>query len=189
MRRTPSLSRSTDAPIVVIGYIESTQTVAGTWAAAPNKIHVSRIGDLKTGDEVQIVRYELGTSYTTTSQSAVDITNSTVGITPISSCNPIRVQYQWFGQGRASTSNNPVSNIGQVLRVSPLNTMASGQASGGAGSGGNGRSDIWFNFDLWDIPQTGGVQTQYKARHYGQFYTTTTTYASGQKHKLTEIFV
>ena len=37
----------------VIGYIESTQATAGTWASTPSKINILRPGDYKTGDIIQ----------------------------------------------------------------------------------------------------------------------------------------
>ena len=183
-----SASAFTDKAIVLIGYIESNQVTAGTWATAPSKIHVLRKNDLRTGDAVQMVRDEDDTQYSTTSQSGADITGSTVGITPLSSCNPIRVQYQWDLRTDASTSNNRVMTYGKLDRVSPSKEIAFGRSGGGSGTGGNGRAGMWVNFDVWDIPQTGGVQTQYKAIHYGGYFTTATTYSRFHRRLITEVF-
>jgi hypothetical protein len=39
----------------VLGYVESTQATAGTWATTPSKVHILRPGDKRTGDVVQKV--------------------------------------------------------------------------------------------------------------------------------------
>lgn len=80
----------TSMPVHILGYIESTQATAGTWATAPSKVHMLRVGDKRTGDRVQFTNLQLTTAtFTTASTTLVDITGLTLNITPTSDINLI----------------------------------------------------------------------------------------------------
>jgi len=85
----------------IIGYIESTQSTAGTWASTPSKIQILQYGDKKTGDVVQTRFQAVTTSATGTTVLPADntIPQNTEGdqymtdsITPTSAINLLRIR-------------------------------------------------------------------------------------------------
>ena len=86
--------------VSLLGYFESTQATAGTWATAPSKVHALRSGDKRPGDLVQErasygVGLDSGTltipfdATTPTSTEGDDYV--AVGIEPRSACNRLLV--------------------------------------------------------------------------------------------------
>jgi len=91
----------TAVAIRVIGYIESTQATAGTWATTPSKIHILKLGDKRTGDVVQHIQTTIGTVGTGTTDVFGDntipqITEGdefmTQAITPTSVINLLEIE-------------------------------------------------------------------------------------------------
>jgi hypothetical protein len=90
----------TSKALTVLGYIEATETVAGTWATAPSAVKVLSMGDSLPGDVVQSFRTTVTGS--TASAAVVPVDNTkptstegvqimTQAITPSSSANLLEV--------------------------------------------------------------------------------------------------
>lgn len=89
-----------DKAVRVLGYFESTQATAGTWASAPSKVQVMGPGVMRTGDVVQTIRTATGAVATGTTVIPNDdtIPQDTEGdpymstsITPTSASNLLKV--------------------------------------------------------------------------------------------------
>ena len=94
----------TSKAIRLLGYIESTQTTAGTWASAPTVVHTLKRGDLVTGAQVQFISKE----YTEFASGTTAMPNDnsipqqsgpaegdeymTSAITPISAINLLKIE-------------------------------------------------------------------------------------------------
>ena len=183
-----SATAFTSKRVRVLGFVESTQTTAGTWAASPSRVHIRTPFDPKTGDIVQDIQ-GLGTSSSTTAQSATDITAGSLSITPTDSINLINPQFQWWGRGDASANNNSCRVNSRLYDVTGAAQIAFSWAGGGAGTGSNGFAGEWVNFDIMAGPKTGGTTQTYKGQFYGTFYTTITSYVADVKKRIKEIFV
>lgn len=86
--------------IKILGYIESTQATAGTWATTPSKIHLLKLWDKRTGDIIQGLTNQTGAVATgaTTIPNDDSIPQNTEGneymsqaITPTSAINLISI--------------------------------------------------------------------------------------------------
>lgn len=75
----------------ILGFVESTQATAGTWATSPSLVQMFGPGIKKPGDVVQTVHGSSGTSTTTTS-STFQATNLSLSITPTSAANLVKAQ-------------------------------------------------------------------------------------------------
>jgi len=76
----------------ILGYVESTQATAGTWATSPSKVQLFGPGVKRPGDVVQKSYSTTTTSGTTTSTSYANLSGGqTANITPTNAANPIRV--------------------------------------------------------------------------------------------------
>jgi hypothetical protein len=115
----------------ILGYVESTQATAGTWASTPSKIQLFGPGQKKPGDAVQEVFSAISSSDATSSASFVAFGNNRITITPSSAANLIRVD----SFGTIALSNNPasanimlsngvVANTGLFGNISTLNNPA-----------------------------------------------------------------
>lgn len=122
----------------LIGYLEVTETTAGTWATAPSKIQVFGPGVHKPGDVVQSV--SLSTGGTSTQNTSGFLASNVSGtITPTSTINPIRVRITAAIVASANSGGNELIGT-QVYRGISGSFTAIGQeyntglASPGAGS-------------------------------------------------------
>jgi len=77
---------------VILGYVESTQTTAGTWATSPSTVMAWREGMPRPGDVIQRVCNTTLASLSTTSTSPVAWTNGSATLTANSAANVIRVR-------------------------------------------------------------------------------------------------
>lgn len=95
----------TSKPMIVLGYVESTQATAGTWATTPSKVEPWISGMSLPGHWVQVATVSKTDTFTDSSAAGtwVDITGLSVSITPTSTCN--RVFIQSFVSTSASTNN------------------------------------------------------------------------------------
>lgn len=98
----------------VLGYVESTQVTAGTWAAAPTKVQLAGAGVKRPGEVAQTVYMQTGAVATGTTTIPYDdtIPQNTEGdqymslaITPVSAANLLRVRAQ------TQLSNSAVTQI------------------------------------------------------------------------------
>ena len=90
----------TTKAIRILGYVESTQATAGTWATTPSKIHLLKPWDKRTGDTVQVQwnttgAVATGTTVTPTDDTIPQITEGTEfmtqAITPTSAVNMLTI--------------------------------------------------------------------------------------------------
>ena len=97
--------------IRVLGYVESTQATAGTWATTPSKIHLLSSGDKRTGDIVQVQQNITGAVATGTTNIPIDDTipqitegveYMTQAITPTSAVNVLKVMTKGLFSAGAS---------------------------------------------------------------------------------------
>jgi hypothetical protein len=98
----------------IIGYLEATETTAGTWATAPSKIQIFGPGVKKPGDVVQNVAFSTGSSASWSATSLVG-SNLSGSITPTSTINPIRVKLVAGISASANSGGNEVIGT-QVYR-------------------------------------------------------------------------
>lgn len=76
---------------VILGYVESTQATAGTWATSPSKVIAQRDGMPVPGDVVQRAMNLTAGARAANDTSTADTTNSGVAITAKSLANIMRV--------------------------------------------------------------------------------------------------
>ncbi len=76
----------------VIGYVESTQATAGTWATSPSKTQLFGPGVKKPGDTVQELSTFNTSSPNTASTSYVALSGANLSITPTSAANVIHAR-------------------------------------------------------------------------------------------------
>ena len=76
----------------ILGYVESTQAVAGTWASSPSKVQLIGPGVKRPGDVGQTVSNFVAGQASTASATFVALSGETVAITPSSAANVIRVE-------------------------------------------------------------------------------------------------
>lgn len=93
----------TSKPVCILGYFESTQTTAGTWAAEDSKVQVMEPGIKKTGDIVQTKHTFTGAVATGTTVMPLDDTipqntegdeYMTLAVTPTSLINLLKLDVQ-----------------------------------------------------------------------------------------------
>jgi hypothetical protein len=136
----------------ILGHVESTQTTAGTWAAAATA-YLFGPGVKKPGDIVQTVSSELAIKPTTASATYVALTTANLSITPSSAANLIYVH-------AAGTVN------ADSLSVSFARTQLSRGTSNNSGLFGtvHGFSHVTANdaaswaIDGYDSPNTAASQ-------------------------------
>jgi hypothetical protein len=76
----------------VLGYVESTQATAGTWATSPSKTQLFGPGVKRPGDTVQEVTSFVSASAATSSATYVALTNENVTIAVTSAANLVRAE-------------------------------------------------------------------------------------------------
>ena len=93
-------SSASSKAIRIIGYLEATEAIAGTWSTAPSLVQLFGPGIKKPGDVVQVVYSTTNTAATTSSTSFANLTTGpTIAITPTSAVNLVRLS------GQVSLSN------------------------------------------------------------------------------------
>jgi hypothetical protein len=98
-----SATARTNVAVAKVGYLESTQATAGTWASAPSIVQTAYPGMPKTGDIVQRIIDTTTVTFIGTAQIPLDNTipqsnegsqYQTVSITPLAGPNLIRVRHE-----------------------------------------------------------------------------------------------
>jgi hypothetical protein len=116
----------------ILGYVESTQATAGTWASTPSKIQLFGPGQKKPEDRVKII-YTSGTG--------------SVSISPTSACDVIR-----FNSSGVLIINNATANITFSRNATILITQVIG-VTGAALAGG------LCGIETLDLPNTTAATT------------------------------
>jgi hypothetical protein len=121
----------------VIGYVESTQATAGTWATTPSKIQMWYPGIRLPGEQLQTQRALLSTVLTGTTTTAIDdtIPQNTEGfeiitraITPISALNMLDIEFS-SGMSHSSASASILSALFQDSAADAICTVAEQQGA------------------------------------------------------------
>lgn len=146
----------TTKPLRILGYMEWSAglTTAGTWAIVPTKIQLFGPGISKPGDAVQEVADYSQTGSSTASTSYVDVTNSSLSITPTSQCNPIDVDY-----GFETSAVTSAKGVTQVLRGATVISGADAFQTAISSQAGH-------SFRYSDLP-AAVVSTTYKVQQKG----------------------
>jgi hypothetical protein len=115
-----STTARTSVPFRVVGYIESTQATAGTWATAPSQIQ----GE---GGEARAMRSSivLGTSVASTSGTSIDFTGIPIWVR--------RVTVNFKGVSTNGTSN-PLVQLGDAGGIETSGYLGASSSSSGAGT-------------------------------------------------------
>ncbi len=87
----------------ILGFVESTQTVAGTWAASPTRIQMFGPGVKKPGDIVQTQTVLSTTQGSSASATYVALSGPTLSITPTNAANLVDVCC--YGTGNSNGTN------------------------------------------------------------------------------------
>lgn len=136
----------------IIGYVESTQATAGTWATSPSKVQVFGPGQKKPGDSVQRISQYTATGATTTSATFVALSSViTPSITPTSAANLIHAR----SGGHVAVGAGAQAQL-TLSRGSVAATNLIGEAVGVAS---NTAWDWPAMFEADDIPNTTSSTT------------------------------
>lgn len=160
-------STTTGQPFRIIGYVESTQATAGTWASAASKISLYGPGIKRPGDIVKTRSATISAGSTSTSATFAPLTSQNITIAPSSAANMISV----FANGTIGNGGTGNAAI-RLSRGTTANTnmfgseslIATGAAFTAAGSVAG-----------CDFPNTAG-STTYSVQ--GLISTGTLTYSS-----------
>lgn len=135
----------------IIGYVESTQTSAGTWASSPSFIQLFGPGVKKPGDAVQRSFQVSATAPSTTSTTFVALTGASISLTPSSAANLIRIT------GNGNLRGEGVGVL-QLSRGTTAATNLLGAAVSVNNTGVTDGNDPAF-MEVYDIPNTVVSQT------------------------------
>lgn len=112
----------TSKPIRILGYVESTQATAGTWATSPSKVQILSNASQRTGDIVQSVVTKNSAVATTTVVIPIDDTIPQSGegnpfmsraITPTNAANVLEVSAQAIMAYSAGGANALITSLFQ----------------------------------------------------------------------------
>ena len=131
-----STTARTNVPFRVMGYVESTQTTAGTWAAAPSRIQgaggnsMTALDSLGYGQTWQSVTRANGTTYYNTTGRPIVFSVTAVGVTAANNYPAITVGGVLAAQGSAVAATNNSS----CSAIIPPGAAYSWTISGGSSS-------------------------------------------------------
>src|SRR5215831_8005951 len=137
---------STLASVVlrILGYMESTQATAGTWATAPSKVQLFGPGVKRPGDMVQSI-YASSSSSTNNSTTSFVATNLSQTITLVFQGNAVC----YAMQGAVSVSSIGTSNMGSVTQMfrsaapfAVTTSLGTGQSSTSQQASGSGQMGV-----------------------------------------------
>lgn len=155
---TPNGTTLTSQPFRILGFVETTEATAGTYATAPSKVQLFGPGVKKPGDVVQTV---YSTTTSTTSFSGSGVANKTAlsltgSITPTSSANLVKAAAYGIAQvGNASANANDTATT-QLYRGT--GTTAIGSLSVGSPGAGIQYFATFTNFALDNPGSSSSVQ-------------------------------
>jgi len=133
----------------ILGYVESTQTTAGTWAASPSKIQLFGPGVKKPGESVQTQVSSSTSQPLITSATFVPFTGISVSITPTNAANLFFID----SRGVAANASGSLSYTLQLSRgtIAATNMIGAIVGQNVGSSGGNATTVTCF---AADIPNT-----------------------------------
>jgi hypothetical protein len=139
------VSAVTSKPIRILGYMELTETTAGTWATNPTFIQLMGSGIKKPGDIMQGPIVGTRSPATSSTSASFVTTNISASITPTSAVNLVMGQY--------SADCTPTAGTAQTMTYQP--TRGATQIST-AQTVSQGSSSIVYNCNgiFFDAPQT-----------------------------------
>jgi len=111
-----------------LGYVESTQATAGTWATSPSKVQLFGPGVKRPGDTVQEVNNGVAGTATTTSATYVALTGQNVTISVQSAANVIRAE-AFVTQTIPGATNQTISPFMTLSRGTVANTNIIGSTN------------------------------------------------------------
>jgi hypothetical protein len=142
------------AAVRIIGYLEATETTAGSWDTMPSKLQLFGPGVHKPGEVVQTVFAQTGTNASAGSTFAAS--NVAVGITPTSGINIIEVSLS----GNCNTG--PGATMTVTVRRGTSTNVGQSEQVGISGSGSSGLAiDGAVAFDFLDVPPSAATYTIY----------------------------
>lgn len=146
-----------------VGYFESTQATAGTWATAATVLQLMGPGVPRTGDIAQTRFASSASGSTSTATTMADVTNGSISITPTSAVNLVALNCSWNHLQQSAAATNNQSFI-QVLRgaVNISGTDAF-QYANPLGAGGSG-VQLQSGWTYLDAPASISATT-YKLQH------------------------
>lgn len=160
----------------ILGFVESTQATAGTWATSPSRIQMFGPGVKKPGDVVQTQSQSTTTSGTVSNVAFTALTSSpAVSITPQNAANLVKVS----SVGTWTMSGGPSTYYLQLARGTTLIGNPVGSVNQGSGIGQEAGVAI---FTL-DLPNTV-ASTTYSL--YGKATSSGITYPSATSGAYTE---
>jgi hypothetical protein len=122
----------------ILGYVESTQSTAGTWATSPSKVQMFGPGVKRPGDTVQEVANFVSATASTTSATFVALTGENVSIIPQSAANVIRVEASGsLNLPTNGSGNTAINGSVQLSRGTTANTNLFGSLATLSDFGGN----------------------------------------------------
>jgi hypothetical protein len=138
----------------ILGYVESTQATAGTWATSSSKVQLFGPGVKRPGDTVQEVAVGVASGSSTSSGTFVALSSQNVTIPVVSAANLIRAEA--YGDLQVASSNTGCGANTRLSRGTTANTNLIGNV------GNVSRSD--FSNGLsgqtallgYDLPNTTG---------------------------------
>jgi hypothetical protein len=141
----------------ILGYVESTQSTAGTWATSPSKVQMFGPGVKRPGDTVQEVANFVSATASTTSATFVALTGENVSIIPQSAANVIRVEASGsLNLPTNGSGNTAINGSVQLSRGTTANTNLFGSLATLSDFGGNSSLSMQvpsFVFG-YDVPNT-----------------------------------
>jgi hypothetical protein len=137
----------------ILGYVESTQAPAGTWATSPSKVQLFGPGVKRPGDVVQTQTASMTNGNNTSSTTFAVISGDTVSITPSSAPNLIRAEA--FGSMLFITGNTASL---QLSRGTTNNTNLIGSVLSGTTVNGTGNPTYPASLLAFDLPNTVSAQ-------------------------------
>jgi len=147
----------------IIGYLESVQAIAGTWATPPSKVQLFGPGIKRPGDTVQELYNKLAGTPTTTSATFVALTSQNAAISPQSAANLIRIEGMGsVGIGQSGVNQSIDAKI-SLSRGTTANTNLLGNPSinhlDEAGGGATIGTNVTIPFFAYDTPNTTASTT------------------------------
>jgi hypothetical protein len=146
----------------ILGYVESTQATAGSWATSPSKVQLFGPGVKRPGDTVQEATNFVSASAGTTSATFVALTGESVSIAPSSAANLIRAEASGSLQLPTNGSGNiTINGSVQLSRGTTANTGLFGSLATLSDFGNNSTLSMTvpsFVFG-YDLPNTASSVT------------------------------
>jgi hypothetical protein len=103
----------------ILGYVESTQAIAGTWATSPSRVQLFGPGVKRPGEILQTVQMTTGSNTSTSSTTFVS-TVVTLAITPTSAANPVMITSVGTLDSSRNVTNTTNADLGLFRSVTQI---------------------------------------------------------------------